>query len=117
TERWLRLRIDHGLRPTADGGFTWKYDRGIRDAIRTGRFTDPTDLWAAWAAIACPTLLVRGVASDVLSRETATRMLATCATAEMGEVRAAGRTVPGDQPERFLALVTECLARDGAPRA
>jgi len=117
TERWLRLRIDHGLRPTADGGFTWKYDRGIRDAIRTGRFTDPIDLWAAWAEITCPTLLVRGVASDVLSRETATRMLATCATAELVEVADAGHTVPGDQPERFLALVTEFLARDGAPRA
>ncbi len=117
SERWLQLRIEHGLRPTADGGFTWKYDRGIREAIRTGRFSDPIDLWAAWREITCPTLLVRGVASDVLSRDTAERMLTTCPAAELAEVEDAGHTVPGDQPERFLALVTEFLARDAAPRA
>jgi pimeloyl-ACP methyl ester carboxylesterase len=117
TDRSLGLRIDHGLRPTSDGGFTWKYDRGIREAIRAGRWSDPIDLWSAWSAIACPTLLIRGVESDVLSAETATRMLATCPAASLVEVEDAGHTVPGDQPERFLALVTEFLGREGAPEA
>jgi len=117
TERSLRLRIDHGLRATTDGGFTWKYDRAIRDAIRAGRWSDPMDLWAAWSAITCPTLLIRGVESDVLAAETAKRMLETCPAARLVEVADAGHTVPGDQPERFLALVTEFLARAGAPPA
>jgi len=117
TERSLRQRIDHGLRPTTDGGFTWKYDRAIRDAIRAGRWSDPIDLWAAWSAIRCPTLLIRGVESDVLSAETATRMLETCSAARLVEVVDAGHTVPGDQPERFLALVTEFLACAGTPPA
>lgn len=114
TDRSLRLRIDHGLRPTPDGGFTWKYDRGIRDAVRAGRWHDPIDLWAAWCAIACPTLVIRGADSDVLGRETAARMMATCAAARLVEVADAGHTVPGDQPERFLALVSEFLEREGA---
>lgn len=117
TERSLQLRIDHGLRPTADGGFTWKYDRGIRDAIRSGHWRDPIDLWSAWGMIACPTLIIRGADSDVLSAGTAQRMTDTCAAAQLVEVAEAGHTVPGDQPERFLALVSDFLGREGAPRA
>src|SRR5205814_2214410 len=33
------------------------------------------DLWPAWRAIACPTLLVRGAESDILSPEIATTMV------------------------------------------
>jgi len=117
TERSLQLRIDHGLRPTADGGFTWKYDRGIRDAIRSGQWRDPIDLWSAWGMIACPTLIIRGADSDVLSAGTAQRMTDMCAAAQLVEVAEAGHTVPGDQPERFLALVSDFLGRDGALRA
>jgi pimeloyl-ACP methyl ester carboxylesterase len=110
TEAMLRHRVEHGLRALPDGAFTWKYDRGLRDAVRAGQWRDPTDLWPLWGALACPTLLVRGADSDILAPETARRMVDTLPHARLVEVPGAGHTVPGDQPDMFLALLREFLA-------
>jgi pimeloyl-ACP methyl ester carboxylesterase len=108
TDAMLRHRIAHGTRPV-NGGLVWKYDRAIRDAVRSGQWRDPVDLWPLWSAIACPTLIVRGAESDVLAPETAKRMLATNPHARLVEVPEAGHTVPGDQPAAFRRLLTEFL--------
>jgi pimeloyl-ACP methyl ester carboxylesterase len=108
TDAMLRHRIAHGTRPL-DGGLVWKYDRAIRDAVRSGRWSDPVDLWPLWSAITCPTLIVRGAESDVLAPETAKRMLATNPHARLVEVEGAGHTVPGDQPAAFRRLLTDFL--------
>lgn len=73
TERSLRLRVEHGLRPSGDGGFAWKYDRAIREGIRAGRWREVVDLWPDWQAITCPTLLIRGAESDVVHHPVAER--------------------------------------------
>jgi pimeloyl-ACP methyl ester carboxylesterase len=109
SEPLLRRRVEHGLKPLAGGGFTWKYDRGLRDLVRSGRWSDPIDLWPAWRAIRCPALLVRGSESDILSAEIAARMIETQPLARLAEVPDAGHTVPGDQPEAFLRLLREFL--------
>jgi len=108
TETMLRHRVTHGTRP-ANGGLVWKYDRAIRDAVRSGQWRDPVDLWPLWSAITCPTLIVRGAESDVLAPETAKRMLATNPHARLVEVPEAGHTVPGEQPAAFQRLLTEFL--------
>jgi len=110
SDAMLRHRVLHGTRPAADGGLVWKYDRGLRDAVRAGRWRDPVDLWPAWRALGCPTLLVRGADSDVLSPETARRMVEENPRARLVEVPGAGHTVPGDQPAVFQALLAEFLA-------
>src|SRR5438874_1955463 len=71
----LRARVEHGVRPLPAGGFAWKYDRGLRDLVRSGRWSDPIDLWPAWHALTCPTLLVRGAESDILSADIAKKMV------------------------------------------
>jgi|SRR2546421_2264955 len=109
TDAMLRHRTTHGLRPLPDGGFTWKYDRGLRELVRGGRWSDPIDLWPAWRAIACPTLLVRGAASDILTADIAKTMLEAQPSARYVEVAGAGHTVPGDQPEAFVKLLREFL--------
>src|SRR5204863_115295 len=76
TETMLRHRVTHGTRP-ANGGLVWKYDRAIRDAVRSGQWRDPVDLWPLWSAITCPTLIVRGAESDVLGL-LAVRLLHGC---------------------------------------
>src|SRR5439155_523109 len=108
TEAMLRHRVTHGTRP-ANGGLVWKYDRAIRDAVRSGQWRDPVDLWPLWSAITCPTLIVRGAESDVLAPETAKRMLATNPHARLVEVPEAGHTVPGEQPAAFQRLLTAFL--------
>jgi pimeloyl-ACP methyl ester carboxylesterase len=109
TEAMLRHRARHAVRPLPDGGFTWKYDRALRDAIRQGRLRVPADLWPQWRAIACPTLLVRGAESDVLSEETARRMVDALPLARLVVLAGAGHTVPGDQPVAFQSLLGEFL--------
>jgi pimeloyl-ACP methyl ester carboxylesterase len=109
TESMLRHRAQHAVRPLPDGGFTWKYDRALREAIRQGRMRVPADLWAQWRAITCPTLLVRGALSDILSDETAKRMVDELPGARLVVVPGAGHTVPGDQPAAFQSLLREFL--------
>jgi len=109
TEAMLRHRAQHAVRPLPGGGFTWKYDRALREAIRQGRMRVPADLWAQWRAITCPTLLVRGALSDILSDETAKRMVDDLPAARLVVVPGAGHTVPGDQPAAFQSLLREFL--------
>jgi esterase len=109
TEALLRARVQHGVRPLPGGGFTWKYDRGLRELVRGGRWSDPIDLWPAWAALACPTLLVRGAESDILTADIARKMVDAQPKARLVEVPNAGHTVPGDQPEAFVRLLREFL--------
>jgi len=108
TDAMLRHRVQHGTRPVP-GGLTWKYDRALRDAVRSGTWRDPIDLWPLWRGISCPILLARGADSDVLSAETAKRMLDENPNARLAEVAGAGHTVPGDQPAAFQALLHEFL--------
>lgn len=109
TDAMLHHRARHAVRPLPDGGFTWKYDRALREAIRQGRMRVPADLWPQWRAIACPTLLVRGAESDVLSETTARRMIETLPAARLVVVPGAGHTVPGDQPAAFQSLLRQFL--------
>jgi pimeloyl-ACP methyl ester carboxylesterase len=105
----LRHRAEHAVRPLPDGGFTWKYDRALREAIRQGRLRLPSDLWPQWRAISCPTLLVRGELSDILTDEMAKRMMDELPSARLAVVPGAGHTVPGDQPDAFQSLLREFL--------
>ena len=109
TEAMLRHRAQHAVRPLPDGGFGWKYDRALRDAIRQGQMRVPADLWPQWGAIQCPTLLVRGSESDILTDEIAKRMLEIVPSARLAVVPDAGHTVPGDQPVVFQTLLREFL--------
>jgi pimeloyl-ACP methyl ester carboxylesterase len=109
TEALLRARACHGVRPLPDGGFTWKYDRGLRDLVRAGRWSDPIDLWPAWTALTCPISLVRGAESDVLTAEMAAKMIEAQPHARLVEVADAGHTVPGDQPDTFKQILRDFL--------
>ena len=109
-EAELRHRVSHGLTRLPDGGLVWKYDTAIREAMRLGTRREAMNLWEPLARIACPTLLVRGAESDIVSPEIAKRMLATLPDARLVEIAGAGHTVPGDQPEAFAAAVRSFLA-------
>jgi pimeloyl-ACP methyl ester carboxylesterase len=69
--QWAELARTNS-RQTADGNWRLKYDPGIAVPFRNA--PAPTDLWAIWDAIRCPTLLLRGAESDLLSAHTAAAM-------------------------------------------
>jgi len=109
-EAELRHRAQHGLRRLADGSLTWKYDKALRDMMRQGGRRDAVDLWSPLARIACPTLLVRGGESDILSPEIAEKMLQSLTDGRLVEVEGAGHSVPGDRPREFAEAVRSFLA-------
>jgi pimeloyl-ACP methyl ester carboxylesterase len=59
--------------PTPDGHWRLKYDPGIAVPFRAN-LAKPVDLWPVWDVIQCPTLLLRGEESDLLSSTTAHAM-------------------------------------------
>ncbi|HSS69208.1 MAG TPA: alpha/beta hydrolase [Casimicrobiaceae bacterium] len=60
-------------RQTPDGRWRLKYDPGIAVPFRSAA-APASDLWAVWDAIRCPTLVLRGAESDLLSSQTASAM-------------------------------------------
>jgi pimeloyl-ACP methyl ester carboxylesterase len=74
---WHKLATDV-LRQDKDGKWVRHYDMGLaqpfRSATPESADADQAMLWAAYDAIRCPTLLVRGAESDLLSPETAKEM-------------------------------------------
>jgi len=62
------------VRQRADGRWALAYDPGIAIPFRAS--SAPPDLWPLWDAIRCPTLVLRGAQSDLLSASTAAQMAA-----------------------------------------
>ena len=60
------------MRERADGRWGLAYDPAIAVPFRAA--PAPANLWPLWDAIHCPTLLLRGAQSDLLSAATAAEM-------------------------------------------
>ena len=69
----LRKLTEDSARLRPDGGYGFAYDPRIGDPFKTGPIND-VDLWPVWDAIKCPTLLLRGAESDLLTAEVAEEM-------------------------------------------
>ena len=76
--QWKKLAADV-LRQNDQGRWVRHYDMGLAEPLKQSTpesaKAGEAALWAAYDAIDCPTLLVRGAHSDLLSRETAGQML------------------------------------------
>jgi pimeloyl-ACP methyl ester carboxylesterase len=70
-------------------------------------------LWADVRRIRCPTLLVRGAESPILTEEGTARFLSLVPGSRVAVVAGAGHSVMGDNPAGFLAAVAPFLARHG----
>jgi pimeloyl-ACP methyl ester carboxylesterase len=96
----------HSARPLTDGRLTLKIDRAT--FVR-----GPHDVSAQLSQITCPTLLIRGGASQTLSLERATEMEALCPRLQLREVPGASHHVFLDQPVAFLEAVRHFLQDEG----
>jgi pimeloyl-ACP methyl ester carboxylesterase len=92
-EEWHKLAADV-LRQDDDGMWIRHYDLGLalpfKSSTPESAKSDEALLWAAYDAIRCPTLLVRGADSDLLSPETAQAMTARGPKAQLVEVPGVG---------------------------
>ncbi len=112
----LERMAKHGSRRLEDGRLVPKLDPGLREgvglqetpeaALERERETTAA-LWSALERTRCPTLVVRGAASDVLSPETADRMVEEALPhGRLSVVPQAGHSVMTDNPEGFRDAVT-----------
>jgi esterase len=106
----LRHRVLHAIIQRSDGKWTLRYDASLRDPSTPLPRPDPAMVWPQLSKISCPTLIVRGAESDVLSRETAERMATEIPDCRLVEVERSGHTVPLDNPEGFLTAVDKFLS-------
>jgi pimeloyl-ACP methyl ester carboxylesterase len=104
TETWLR-RNDDG---------TWRahYDPRIAEAFRAALPEKDLELWPAYDAMRCPTLVLRGEQSDLLSRETTTQMGSRGPKARVVEIRGVGHAPTLMHPDQ-IALVRDFLLEGG----
>lgn len=107
--------LHKNLRLRPDGRYRWHWDpRFVSGSERPQPSREPLRLLAAAAALALPTLLVRGRMSDVVSEAGAAEFLAHATHAEFVDVSDAGHMVAGDRNDAFTGAVLRFL---GSPAA
>jgi pimeloyl-ACP methyl ester carboxylesterase len=112
TDADLYHRVSHNLRKTGDGKLTYKWDKALRDGSAAREDHTSAEQWDAWRNIRSPILLVRGDDSDILSEETAKRMLEENPNAHMVTVADCGHSITLDRPEGLIEL---CAPRCPSP--
>ena len=106
----------HGLRQREDGRWVLKMDPILRSGLARSETPEQAakrehraiaEQWQALARIPCPTLVVRGAASDVFAPDTADRMVdEALPDGALAVVPQAGHSVMTDNPEGFREAVT-----------
>lgn len=91
----------YNVRKSDSGVYVWKMDPAIRKAAAAPPATDP---WEAFKAISCPTLILRGAKSDVLSSSIADRMVEALPGAKLVEVPGVGHAPVLTEVEAVRAL-------------
>ncbi len=103
--------LKYSIRQGADGKWTWKYDKVMRQSGRAESYWTPEQLWDCVKRIDCPTLVTRGDRSDIFAAETMDRMCEDIADCTCVTIANAGHLVQGDNPVDFLAAARAHLAR------
>jgi pimeloyl-ACP methyl ester carboxylesterase len=110
-DEWRKLAADV-LRQDKDGQWSRHYDLGLAVPFKaaTPESTQRAEamLWMAYDAIPCPTLLIRGAESDLLSREVAQAMTTRGPKAKLVELAGIGHA-PTFMHADQIAIVKEFL--------
>jgi esterase len=122
--RLLRTSLLHNLRKLPNGKWTWKYDRrplaksefhlttGSHDFL--GELPSLLDeVRGMVSSIHCPTLVVRGALSDVISDAQASRFAELLPDGRWTRVAGAAHTVQGDNPRGLVEALRRFFAEIG----
>ncbi len=72
-EEW-RFLTEVVVRKNADGSYRFHYDPKIAERFRKDIPEGDLEVWPVWDVVRCPTMVIRGAQSDLLSKETAEQM-------------------------------------------
>lgn len=110
--QWRHLTV-HAVREANDGKIEFVYDPGIAQAYRQGQQLSggkDVELWPLFDAITCPTLLLRGEQSDLLTPQTAQAMTQRGPHAQLIEIPGVGHA-PVLMDDAQIAPVRDFLLR------
>ena len=113
TDAQWRFLAETWVRRNEDGSWRPHYDMRIAEAYRATMPDKDLELWHLYDAVRCPTLLVRGELSDVVSRQAAAEMTRRGPKAKVAEIRGVGHAPTLLQPDQ-IALVRDFLL-EGEP--
>lgn len=108
---FVKAMVQHNLKQAPDGRWHWKHDPAVMAAAEQS-MRDPRK-WPRWNAVKCPTLILRGERSPVLSQRIADQMIAENKNASLVVVPNAGHFIPIEQPAAFEAAVRTWLNLPG----
>jgi pimeloyl-ACP methyl ester carboxylesterase len=105
----LRRSIVHNLRKHPDGRWAWKWDP--RKPRMTKALAEEwlKELWSDVDRIECPTLVVRGAESDVLTDEQAAELAGRFKDGRWARIEGAGHNVQGDNARGLIDAVEPFL--------
>jgi esterase len=99
----LRRSLYYNLRETPAGKWAFKHDQRIRSEEGMRSFTeDRQRLASELSKIRCPTLVVRGALSDILTDDTAEKFARSLLDGRWARVENSGHNVQGDNPRGLL---------------
>lgn len=87
-DQWNHMAV-HSVRVYADGSYGFRYDPRIATSFKDREIKD-IDLWEQWGKLNRPTLVLRGMESDVLTAETAVQMQVRGAKARIVDLSGIG---------------------------
>jgi pimeloyl-ACP methyl ester carboxylesterase len=90
TDAEWRFLTEHVVRRNPDGSYRMHYDPAIAVPFNTQLPHKDIELWNLYDAIRCPTLVLRGEQSDLLTRETAAKMAVRGPRAKVVEIAGVG---------------------------
>jgi len=105
--QWYHL-TETSVAQRPDGRWAFRYDPLIAEPFRQAFADRDIDLWPMYQAISCPTLVIRGAESDLLTRETWQRMGECGPCARLAEVPGVGHA-PMFQSDAQIAIVRDFL--------
>ncbi|MGH6885560.1 MAG: alpha/beta fold hydrolase [Geminicoccales bacterium] len=108
TDAEWRFLTEVVLRKNPDGSWRFHYDPKIAEPYRQQMPDKDLEMWPLWDAVSCPTLVIRGAQSDLLSRETAQAMTQRGPKAKLVELPGIGHA-PTLLHRDQIALVAEFL--------
>jgi pimeloyl-ACP methyl ester carboxylesterase len=82
TEQQWNNMLTHGQRTLENGQFTLNYDPDI-SKVFVDKPHDDINLWPVWETITQPTLVIKGENSDLLTQDTANKMIVTGPKAQL----------------------------------
>jgi pimeloyl-ACP methyl ester carboxylesterase len=106
TENWVRKGEDGTWRP--------HYDPRIAEAYRGAFAEKDLDLWSIYDAVRCPTLVLRGEQSDLLSPDTAAQMARRGPKAKIVQVAGVGHAPTLLNPDQ-IGIVRDFLLQGESP--